>query len=71
MARFYVLFNSIPVISRPREVDNERMNEMEPRFHMIKFPAPGEADLGQLDRQAVALTGYLLGLLQEPYGMAL
>ena len=28
MARFYVLFNSIPVKSRPREADDGRMSEM-------------------------------------------
>ena len=36
--RFYVLFNSIPVISgRLREIDKERLCAMKPRIRLRKF----------------------------------
>ena len=35
--RFYVLFNSVPVISGRWEVDNERLCAMELRLRLRKF----------------------------------
>ena len=49
--RFYVLFNSISVISEKREVDNERLCAMVPTLFMVEKILPEAGlELSPLDQ---------------------
>ena len=44
--RFYVLFNSISVISGRLKVDNERIYAIEPRLRLKRYPPPAGLEPG-------------------------
>ena len=44
--RFYVLFNSVSVISRQRTDDNERLYAMEPRLRLNRSPPQAGIEAG-------------------------
>ena len=44
--RFYVLFNSISIISGRCLGDNKRLCAMEPRLQLKRSPPPAEFELG-------------------------
>ena len=50
--RFYVLFNSISVISGRRADDNDRICAMEPRLRLRRFRLERGSNSGPLDQQA-------------------
>ena len=51
---FYILFNSISVISGRFEIDNERLCAMEPCLRLAKFRLERGSNAGPLDQQASA-----------------
>ena len=52
--QFYILFNSISVISGRQEVDNERLCAVEPHLRLRRFRLKRDLNLGPPDQQARA-----------------
>ena len=61
--RFYVLFNSISVLSGRWANDNELLCAMEPRLQLKKIRLERDSNSGRLDQQASALPTELPGIL--------
>ena len=62
---FYVLFNSVSVISGRWEVDNERVCAMELRLRLRRFRLKRAIELSLLDQQTSAEPTELPGLLNS------